>query len=122
MAQHGAGEPARAAGAARRRLTIGLAPRGASLRVVTAGTLDGEGASRLERYVDEVASRFEAAIELDMRAVTAIDPDGVRLLIGLRRRFRRRLRIVPSGEIAATVRSAVTRGERNRARQDHEPA
>ncbi len=95
------------------RLTIGLEARGASVRVVTAGVLDEETARALAGYLQTVASTYQSAIELDLRAVTAIDPAGVRVLLELRRQFRRRLRIVPSRAIARTV-HFVARSERNR--------
>ena len=97
----------------RDRLRIGLSSRGSTLRVVTIGDLDFQGSPQLANYVDTVASTFDSPIELDLRGIRAIDPHGVSLLIRLRRRFRRRLRIIPSEPVARTV-HFVARGARNR--------
>jgi len=83
------------------------------VRVVAVGELDGDDASRLASYLDAVAFTFDGRIDLDLRAIDRIDARGVSMLIGLRRRFGRRVRIVPSEGVARAV-HFVARSEHNR--------
>ena len=87
----------------REGLAIALWPRGGAVRVAAAGKLDREGSPRLATYLEIVAETFKGPLELDLRGVSAVDGDGVRLLVGLQRTFRRRLRIIPSEAVAHTV-------------------
>jgi anti-anti-sigma regulatory factor len=96
------------------RLTIRLAKGSTFVSVVAAGELDQrDDASRLERYLDAVAFTFDGRIVLDLRGLEGIDTHGVGTLIGLRRRLGRRLRILPSEDVAQAI-HFVARSERNR--------
>ena len=97
----------------RERLTIALAKGATFAAVVAAGEFGRGDASRVAACVDAVAFTWDGRIDLDLRGLERIDEHGVRMLIGLRRRLGRRLRIVPSEDVARAV-HLVALGERNR--------
>lgn len=95
------------------RLSIHLTKGATFVTVVAVGELDRDDASRLDRFVDAVAFTFDGRIELDLRGLGRIDQQGVHTLIRLRRRIGRRLRIIPSEDVARAIKF-VARSERNR--------
>ncbi len=97
----------------REPLTITLTRGATFVRVVAVGALDRDDASRLARYLKAVAFTFDGRIDLDLRELDAIDAHGIRLLIGLRRQLGRRLRFIPSEELARAV-HLVARSEGHR--------
>ena len=95
------------------RLTIALAKGATFAAVVAVGECGRGDAPRLAACVETVAHTWDGRIELDLRGLERIDEHGVNMLVALRRRLGRRLRVVPSEDVARAVRF-VALSERNR--------